>query len=148
MVSVEIELDKNDRVYYPGEEVKGVVKLNAPASLQHGGIKVTASGTVTLQARANAVGVLDSLYGSARTITLLDKAMELSPPAKLPQGSTQVGFEFVVEPCSKKGAGRLLETYRGVCVTIQYVVSVHIPRGVLHKPLTAAVEFIVESSRG
>eukprot|EP00271_Cylindrocystis_brebissonii_P008096 TRINITY_DN22124_c0_g2_i1.p1 TRINITY_DN22124_c0_g2~~TRINITY_DN22124_c0_g2_i1.p1 ORF type:complete len:324 (+),score=83.71 TRINITY_DN22124_c0_g2_i1:240-1211(+) len=151
MAALEVKLGRLDRVYRPGEVVKAMCVITNPSgSLSHTGIRYTASGKITLQVSGKGFGVLDTLQqgGAAKTICLLNKADELQKPGYLPAGKTEISFEFLVEKWKQSEAEELYETYHGAYITIQYVLSVEMLRGMLLKTLTAATEFIVEGRTG
>ncbi len=59
-MSVEIKLKKPDKVYIPGEVVRGCIVIVSPSgSMSHQGISLTAEGSVQLQLSARSVGIFE-----------------------------------------------------------------------------------------
>ena len=80
-MSIEIKLTRSDRVYYPGEELTGEVLIFSRGSpLQHGGIRLAASGSVQMRLSEKSVGVFESLFLSVRPIPLLSEVIEARAP--------------------------------------------------------------------
>jgi len=67
--------------------------------------------------------------------------VEVAKPGKLPDGTTEIPFEFKLEPLTGQ---TLYETYHGVFVNIQYQLRATCVRGFMAKTLEKSVEFIVE----
>jgi len=142
-MSVEVKLSRMDRVYRPGDSIKGVVQVNGRGhSLPHEGINLHVEGMVSLQLSAKSVGLFEAFYSSIKPVLLLDFTKEIQGPAKLQSGVTEFEFEFPLAPI--KGE-KLHETYHGVFVNIQYTIAVSVKRGVLSKDLKRTLEFIVEA---
>jgi len=139
-MSVDIKLNRADRIYRPGDKVRGVVIVNSSGNLSHNGITLEADGGVQLQLSSKNVGLFEAFASAARPIQLIHLTFELAKPGKLPSGVTELPFEFPLEPLE----GVLYETYHGVFVNIQYGISVEIARSLLAKNLQKTVEFIVE----
>lgn len=58
-------------------------------------------------------------------------------------GEFEIPFEFIIEPIAGE---RLVESYHGVYVNVQYTVSVELKRsGMFARPLTADVELLVHT---
>eukprot|EP00455_Lapot_gusevi_P017440 TRINITY_DN1930_c0_g1_i11.p1 TRINITY_DN1930_c0_g1~~TRINITY_DN1930_c0_g1_i11.p1 ORF type:complete len:325 (+),score=112.22 TRINITY_DN1930_c0_g1_i11:86-976(+) len=140
-MSLEIRLNRVDRVYRPGESVAGVVVVHSQSAGSHSGITLVTEGTVTLQLSARSVGLFEAFYSSLKPIQLMSYTIEVSPSGKLPAGSVEFPFEFRLRPFDGK---QLFETYHGVYVNIQYMLSVDMARGMMSKSLKKTMEFIVE----
>ena len=67
--------------------------------------------------------------------------VEVAKPGKLPDGATEIPFEFKLEPLAGQ---KLYETYHGVFVNIQYQLRATCVRGFMAKTLEKTLEFIVE----
>jgi len=140
-MACDIRLSKVDRVYSPGDIVSGVVVVNSKGGISHSGIKVTVDGEVTLQLSARSVGLFEAFYNSLKPIKLVDLKIDIAKSGKLPDGITELPFEFKLEPMPDVS---LYETYHGVFVNIQYVLTVDITRPVMYRNLQKKLEFIVE----
>jgi len=140
-MSLDIRLKKVDRVYRPGDVVSGVVVVQSKGSLTHNGITLVMEGNVTLQLSAKSVGLFEAFYNSLKPILLVQLSVEIARPGKLPDGSTELPFEFKLEPLAGQ---QLYETYHGVFVNIQYTLRCDCIRGMLAKNLHKSLEFIVE----
>eukprot|EP01094_Clydonella_sp_ATCC50884_P022388 TRINITY_DN5124_c0_g1_i1.p1 TRINITY_DN5124_c0_g1~~TRINITY_DN5124_c0_g1_i1.p1 ORF type:complete len:297 (-),score=88.83 TRINITY_DN5124_c0_g1_i1:288-1178(-) len=140
-MSVDIRLNKVDRVYRPGDTVSGVVVVTSKGGMSHNGIKLTVDGEVTLQLSAKSVGLFEAFYNSLKPIKLVDYRIDVRKAGKVPDGVTEFAFEFKLEPLKDES---LFETYHGVFVNVQYVLQVDIPRSLLSKNLQKRLEFIVE----
>lgn len=122
------------------EKVTGVVVVTSKGSMSHSGIKLFVEGSVSLQLSARSIGLFEAFYSSLKPVSLLSQEIEVSAGGKLPDGVTELPFEFVL----RANAGEeLFDTYHGVYVTIQYMITcdmqrytntyilVHIPYGCL-----------------
>ena len=135
-------LKRVDRIYRPGDLVEGVVVATSPkGTLSHKGITITMEGVVTLQLSARSIGLFDAFYNSLKPVQLVSQTAEVCKAGKLPEGSTEIPFEFRLE--AVQGA-EFNETYHGVFVNVAYNMRVDCQRGMLAKPLQKVLEFIVE----
>lgn len=142
-MSLDIKLSRPDRVYRPGEIVRGTVLLNGRGQpLVFESINLQAEGTVSLQLSAKSVGLFEAFYSSIKPVELLSHQEVLKPAGKLSEGVSEVPFQFTLSPV--KGE-KLHETYHGVFVNMQYVVTVEVRRGMLSKNLKRQLEFVVEA---
>jgi len=140
-MSVSVKVKRLSRVYFPGEKVEGVVVVQSKGSLSHNGIKLAVEGTVTLQLSARSIGLFEAFYSSLKPVEILKYDIEITPPGKVPDGITQFPFEFTLRPYGDKV---LYDTYHGVYVNIQYMITADMPRGMMAKNLKKSKEFIVE----
>jgi len=140
-MSLDIKLGAIDRVYRPEETVTGVVVVSTKGSLSHTGINLIMQGEVTLQLSAKSVGLFDAFYNSLKPIQLLYYTCEVAKPGKIPDGVTELPFEFKLTPLPNQ---TLYETYHGVFVNIQYSLQADMTRPLLAKNLQKRLEFIVE----
>lgn len=67
--------------------------------------------------------------------------IDVSGPAKIPSGNTDIPFEVPLVP---RGSKTIYETYHGVFINIQYTLKCEVKRGFLAKSLIKMAEFIVE----
>mmetsp|Transcript_21003 Transcript_21003/g.30315 ORF Transcript_21003/g.30315 Transcript_21003/m.30315 type:complete len:301 (+) Transcript_21003:120-1022(+) len=142
--SLEIKLNKFDRVYRPNSKVDGTVVVNAYKGWQHVGLKMTVEGKIYLNSTARGVGILDSMNAN-KPISIYREETELVPPGKFVDGSTDVPFQFVL---TGQSGEPLIESYHGVYVSVIYSICVSCPRGVMKKGLIKEMEFIVEIPSG
>lgn len=139
-MSIDIVLNRSDRIYKPDEMVSGVVVVQSKGGLSHNGITLQMTGKVSLQLNTKSVGLFDAMYNSVRPITLVHSSV-VQEPGKVPDGIVEIPFEFKLE--STEGYN-LLDTYRGVYISVDYVISVELKRPLLGKDLSKQLEFIVE----
>jgi len=140
-MQISINLDRYNRSYIPGEAVEGVVEIVVNGASSHSGIKLVVDGTVNLQLSPRSAGVFEAFYSSIKPEQLLGYEFEVAKPGKLRNGKTEYPFKFKLK--AKKGS-RLHETYHGVYINVQYLISVEIARSMLAKNLKKTVEFIVK----
>jgi hypothetical protein len=141
--SIEIELERADRIYRSGEMVSGVVIVRHNGAMSHSGITMKVEGTIKLQLSARSVGLFESFYGTIKPMELLEYDLEITKAGKIPDGETEFPFEFQLVPST--GQARLYETYHGVYVNCTYTISVECVRGILKSNLTKEIEFVVEA---
>ena len=140
-MSVEIVLDRADRTYHPGEKVSGAVVVRSQGSMSHSGIKLSVNGSVSLQLSARSVGLFEAFYSSIKPVELVQYNIDVAASGKVPSGVTQFPFAFILKGYNNRP---LEDTYHGVYVNTQYIISVEIPRSMLAKNLKKSLEFIVE----
>eukprot|EP01051_Picozoa_sp_SAG22_P019626 SAG22_NODE_3683_length_1580_cov_2.152600_2_plen_231_part_00 len=142
-MALQVRLKRSDRVYKPGDTVSGVVVCTSgPGSpMAHSGINMKVSGVVQMQLSPKNVGLFEAFYASIKPIELLAYSIPVAPAGKLPEGTTELPFEFQLLPV--KGQ-RLFETYHGVYVNIEYKIDVDMPRPRMQKNLRQQIEFMVE----
>jgi hypothetical protein len=133
--TVDITIDRFDRIYRPKENVTGVVTISSKDAFSYPNISVNILGQAELK--------LESV--SKDTIpprSIIDQTLELKPMGKMAKQSVEkIPFSF---PLVSTEGKPLLETYHGVYVNIMYVVGIELNRGKLKKKLEKEVEFIVE----
>lgn len=140
-MSLEIRLKRVDRVYKPGDVVSGVIAVTSKGPLSHAGITLLMEGSVQLQLSAKSVGLFEAFYNSIKPIQLLNYSVTVAENGKLPDGTTELPFEFPLEPIQGQ---QLYDTYHGVFVNIQYNLKCDMKRGLLAKDMQKSLEFIVE----
>uniref|UniRef100_A0A3Q7FU18 Vacuolar protein sorting-associated protein 26C n=1 Tax=Solanum lycopersicum TaxID=4081 RepID=A0A3Q7FU18_SOLLC len=146
-MSVEIKLSRSNRIYRPNEPVEGKIVTKLSSSISHQGIRLKVNASVNLQVRGGSAGVIESFYGVIKPITILNKTVEVLKSGRISSGSTEIPFSFWLKDPGEKPLEKFYETYHGGDVSIQYLVSVDISRGYLHKSLSATMEFIIESEK-
>jgi len=140
---LDIQLDRFDRCFIPGDVATGVVVLTSEAATSHGGIKLVVEGMVNLQLSARSVGVFEAFYSSIKPMQLLSWEIDISSGGKIKKGKTEYPFEFKLVP--RKGM-KLHETYHGVYINVQYTITVEMARSMLAKNLKKQIEFIVKAN--
>jgi hypothetical protein len=81
-MAVEIRYDRTDRLYRPGEVVKGVVVILSKDSFSHNGVTLDIEGGVQSQLSSKNVGLFEAFASAAKPITLIRRTIELSRPGK------------------------------------------------------------------
>eukprot|EP00771_Trimastix_marina_P000701 gnl/Trimastix_PCT/1724.p1 GENE.gnl/Trimastix_PCT/1724~~gnl/Trimastix_PCT/1724.p1 ORF type:complete len:308 (+),score=62.40 gnl/Trimastix_PCT/1724:29-952(+) len=137
MASIDLHLKKIDRSYCPGDIVSGVLVVRSKSPISHQGITLTMEGTISLCKNMRKEGLFDALVNTQDPLALLNLQTELSPPGTLPDGDVEIPFEIPLENDA------LFDTYHGVFVNIQYVLTCQVLRGRLAKNLKRSIEFIV-----
>lgn len=142
-MSLDVRLKRADRVYRPGEAVSGFIVVSSKdGPISHQGITLFAEGIVTLNSSSKSVGVFDAFVSSLKPVILLSLQLPIvAAPGKLPQGRTEIPFEFPLTPLP---GANIYETYHGVFVNIAYNIKVDMPRPLLAKNLVTSTEFLVE----
>ncbi|KAJ1448223.1 vacuolar protein sorting-associated protein 26-domain-containing protein [Pelagophyceae sp. CCMP2097] len=140
--SLEVVLKRVDRIYRPGETVEGVVLVSAKGGWPHKGITMKVSGSARLQLSHRSLGLFESVSVSGiKPRDLVLKKIELAPPGRLPDGVTEIPFEFDV--VGLNGAA-LHESYHGVYINVCYAIALECRRGFTKTPIEGEMEFIVE----
>jgi hypothetical protein len=142
--SLEIKLNKFDRIYRPNSKVDGIVTVHAYKGWQHAGVKITVEGKIYLNATSRGVGILDSMNAS-KPITVFRDEIDLASSGKFVDGSTDLPFEFAL---TGQSGQTLYESYHGVYVSVIYSICASCDRGVMKKGLIKEMEFIVELPSG
>ncbi|XP_062157588.1 uncharacterized protein LOC133865238 isoform X2 [Alnus glutinosa] len=146
-MSIELKLSHANRIYRPFEPLEGKIVIKSASSISHYGIRLTVSGSVNLQVHGGSAGVIESFYGVLKPISILNKSTEVRPPGKIGSGTTEILFSMILRQPGEDNLERFYETFHGVNISIQYLITVDIMRGYLHKTLSTTVEFIVESDK-
>ncbi|KAF5469168.1 hypothetical protein F2P56_013262 [Juglans regia] len=144
-MSIELRLSRASRIYRPSEPLEGKIIVKSPSSISHYGIRLTLNGSVNLQVRGGSAGVIESFYGVLKPIPILKKSIEVRPSGKIGPGTAEIPFSMILRQPGEDNLERFYETFHGANISIQYLVSVDIMRGYLHKTISTTVEFIVES---
>ncbi|KAM5570398.1 hypothetical protein ABKV19_011178 [Rosa sericea] len=147
-MSVELKLSRINRVYRPSELVEGKIIVKSSSSISHYGIRIAVDGSVNLQVRGGTAGVIETLVGAAKPISILrNKIVELRPAGKIASGITEIPFSMNIRQPREDNLEKFYETFHGGNINIQYLVTVDISRGYLYKSLSTTMEFIVESDK-
>lgn len=124
------------------ETISGLVQIHCPSESKHDGIIVSINGNVGLQMGSKSVGIIDAFSNSARPMQLLFSELQLSSSGKLPQGITELAFEFNL--ISPKEPNKLFETYHGIFVNISYMIKCDIKRSFLAKSIQKIQQFVIQ----
>lgn len=155
MVSLEIKLDSPDACYFAGDIVSGIVIVTSDNKSSHNGLILDVDGTVALQLSARSVGLFEAFYQNLPIIQILSYKIPITTNKKksnkninsngsikaknpsinnsntnqnkgrIPKGITEYPFEFKLLPLKGR---RLYETYHGVYINIQYMITVEMHR--------------------
>ncbi|KAF2298436.1 hypothetical protein GH714_023577 [Hevea brasiliensis] len=147
MSTIDLKLSRSNRIYCPSEPLQGKIVIKSPSSLSHYGIRLTVNGSVNLQIRGGSAGVIESFYGVIKPITIVNKSIEIRSSSKIDSGTTEIPFSVILKQPGEESLERFYETFHGTDISIQYLVTVDIMRGYLHKSLSTTMEFIVESDK-
>ncbi|KOM54467.1 hypothetical protein LR48_Vigan10g035900 [Vigna angularis] len=145
-MSVELKLSRSNRIYRPSEALEGKIVFKTQSSIYHYGIRLTVKGSVNLQVRGGSAGVVESFYGVIKPIPIVNRITEIKSSGKIGLGTSEIPFSLKLRQ-QDENLERFYETFHGANISIQYLVTVDIPRGYLHKSLSATTEFIVESDK-
>jgi len=141
-MSLDIVLDRVDKIYRPGDKIRGNLVVSVPSSFSHSGVSITLFGSVTLQLSAKSVGLFEAFYNSLKPVELMDYKLNIESSGTIPSGTTTIPFEFVIKPMEGQ---ELHETYHGVYVNVSYSLKADIIRKWVGKDLTNQLEFIIEN---
>ncbi|KAI3995440.1 hypothetical protein MKX01_006662 [Papaver californicum] len=146
-MSIEIILSRSNRIYCPNEPIDGKIITKFPSSISHQGIRLAATGTVNLQVRGGTAGVIESLYGVVKPISIISKTFDIRSSGRIGSGTSEIPFSVTLRPQGHDGSEILYETFHGANISIQYLITADLVRGYLHKSLSTTMEFIVESDK-
>ncbi|XP_010271323.1 PREDICTED: Down syndrome critical region protein 3 homolog [Nelumbo nucifera] len=146
-MSVVLKLSRSNRIYRSSEPVEGKIVTNLPSSISHQGIRLTVNGAVNMQVRGGTAGVIESLYGVIKPICIMNKNVEVRSSGKLGSGTTEIPFSVLLKQQGENSSERFYETFHGANISIQYLITVGIMRGYMHKSLSTTMEFIIESEK-
>ncbi|XP_020216118.1 Down syndrome critical region protein 3 homolog [Cajanus cajan] len=145
-MSVELKFSRSNRIYRPSEALEGKIVVKTHSSISHYGIRLTVKGSVNLQVRGGSAGVVESFYGAIKPIPIVNRTIEVKPSGKIGSGTSEIPFSLNLRQ-RDENLERFYETFHGTDISIQYLATVDISRGYLHKSLSATTEFIVESDK-
>jgi len=138
---MDVRLKRSDKTYRPGDTVSGFIIVQNKGVQSHNGISLTAEGVAQLQLSSKSIGAFQAFYDSIKPITMLSLSFDVAKPGKLPDGTSEIPFEFKLAPSMGQ---QLYETYHGVFVNISYQIRCDMKRGMLSKDLSRTLEFMVE----
>ncbi|XP_044465299.1 vacuolar protein sorting-associated protein 26C isoform X1 [Mangifera indica] len=147
MPSIELKLSRFNRIYQPSDLLEGKIVIKSSSSVSHYGIVLAINGSVNLQVRGGSAGVIESFYGVVKPIPIVKKNIEIRTSGKIGPGTTEIPFSINLRQCGEENLGRFYETFHGGNISIQYLITVDVMRGYLHKSLSATLEFIVETDK-
>lgn len=147
-MTVDLKLSRANRIYRTREPVEGKIITKFSSPISHSGIRLTVNGSVNLQVRGGSAGVIEYLYGVVKPISIVSRIVEVQSAGKIASGKTEIPFSIVLRQPGEENLERIYETYHGSNISIQYLLTVDVNRGYLHKSISATVEFIVESDKG
>jgi len=150
MGSLDIVLNRIDRIYTPGDKVSGNLIIQSKGGFAHSGITIQMTGVVTLQLSAKSVGLFEAFYNSLKPITMVDYSLVIEKGGKIEDDResgkpTEFPFEFELKPLEGQ---ELYETYHGVYVNVTYILKAELVRKFIGKNLVRTLEFIVELPSG
>lgn len=122
--------------------MSGLVQIHCPTESKHDGITATIDGTVNLMLGNKSVGIIEAFTNSAKPIQLLNVSLPLASAGKLPQGISELAFEFPLN-CTKEPK-KLYETYHGIFVNVNYVIKCDIKRSFLAKSIQKVQQFVIQ----
>jgi len=137
--SIDVKMSRLDRVYRPGENVDGVVVVNAFKGWSHSGISMTVEGLIHLN--VNGRGIALPTDPTSRPIQIFRFDTDVVPAGKFADGVAELPFSFLLKAVEGQ---KLVESYHGVYVSIIYNISVTCNRGVMKTSLRKDLEFLVE----
>ncbi|PIN07324.1 putative protein with similarity to embryogenesis protein H beta 58 and VPS26 [Handroanthus impetiginosus] len=144
---IEIKLSRFNRTYSPDEPLEGKVVARLSSAISYQSIRLTINGAVNLQVRGGSAGVVESLYGTIKPVQIVKRVVDIQSYGKMGSGMTEITFSVILKDPKEENLEKFYETFHGGNINIQYLLTVDIVRGYLHKPLSATVEFIVESEK-
>ncbi|XP_021758946.1 Down syndrome critical region protein 3 homolog [Chenopodium quinoa] len=147
MSVVEIKLSRSNRIYRPDEPLQGKIITKFSSSVSHYGVRLSVNGSVNLQVRGGSAGAIESVVGVLKPITIVKKSVEIRPSGKISSGTTEIPFSLILKQPGESKSGKFYETFHGEDISIQYLLTVEVARGYLHKSLSATLEFIIESEK-
>ncbi|RHY11461.1 hypothetical protein DYB36_003008 [Aphanomyces astaci] len=142
MSTLDIKLNRVDRVFRPHDLIQGHVILHATNAFSHSGISMRVEGSAKLQLSAKSVGLFDAFYNTVSPLELVYFHIPVVGPGKVPVGISKFPFEFELHAVNAQQG--LVETYHGVYVSVKYEIICDCARGMMKKTLHRTLEFIVE----
>ena len=123
--SLQVRVDRVDRVYRPGEVVAGTVVARVRKGWRHQGVGLRALGAVEIAHHLR---------------PFMNEASVVTPPGHFSDGEHALRFEMELRPCE---GSELLESYHG-SANITYMLICTCRRGPLRPALEARCEIFVE----
>ncbi|KAJ6229613.1 vacuolar protein sorting-associated protein 26c [Anaeramoeba flamelloides] len=140
MATITLKLKKQNQTYTLGDTVIGSCVIETTKEISHNGIKLYVHGQITMREIDNDSGILDNT-DNIPSYKLLFITFPLSKVGKLLKGETEIPFEFVLQPLSEN---KLIETYHGANILINYILSAVILRGRFYQDITESTELIAK----
>ncbi|KAG4068994.1 hypothetical protein HA402_008305 [Bradysia odoriphaga] len=140
-ITVEIKLNKPNKIYNEGDVLAGVIQINCAGETKHDGINIAAEGTVNLLMSSKNVGLFEAFSNSVKPIPLLSNQTNNVPAGKLNAGLTEVRFEFRLKAAKEP---KLYETYHGVFVNVNYLLKCELKRSFLAKSIQKSQQFVIQ----
>ena len=138
--SMEVDVDRVDRIYRPGDTVTGSVLMGVKDGWSHQGVEIHVAGLVRLQQNKSVTGF--ETVRNVRPVVMIEKRIVIQKAGRFAAGSTKVPFEFDLP---KEG---LHESYHGVNICVSYDIVASCERGSFKRGLSDSKEFIVEVPEG
>ena len=99
----------------------------------------------TVRSESSSRGAMDGLHNTVPPLQLIEETMEVVPPGRVPEGLTEVPFEFQLPAKPVTNATKnFYESYHGVYISVCYVILVECERGIMSRPLHREMEFVME----
>lgn len=133
--SIEIKLSRSDKTYRSNEKVEGFVIIYAYKGWSHSGVTLVAEGF------AHTTHSPKGLSVDCKSLQLLKLELDIFPTGKFNDGLIEIPFSF---PLVSVPGQILLETYRGIYISVSYMIYATCDRGVMKKSLKAETELLVE----
>ncbi|KAK9266174.1 hypothetical protein L1049_027239 [Liquidambar formosana] len=102
-----------------GEPLEGKIITKFSSPISHHGIRLTVSGSVNSQVRGGSAGVIESLYGVVRPISIVNKSAEVKSSGKIGSGTTEIPFSIILRKPGEDNLERFYETFHGANISIQ-----------------------------
>uniref|UniRef100_A0AAV1T974 Down syndrome critical region protein 3 n=1 Tax=Peronospora matthiolae TaxID=2874970 RepID=A0AAV1T974_9STRA len=141
--TLDVKLNRIDRVFHPHETVQGQVMISSPKGFSHQGLAMKVQGRVSLQLSTTKPpsGSAGSLPKNTDPMELVYFHLPVAPAGKIPAGLSTFPFEFELQG---NDGQELLETYHGVYVFVKYEIVCDCVRGIMKNKLHQTLEFVVE----
>ncbi|PKI44185.1 hypothetical protein CRG98_035422, partial [Punica granatum] len=117
--AMEIKLSRASRVYRPSEPLEGKIIVKSTSSVSHYGIRLTVNGSVSMKVRGGSAGIIESLVGAVKPITIVSKSIEVKPSGKIASGTTEIPFSMMIRQSGDDNHERFYETFHGANISIQ-----------------------------
>lgn len=105
---------------------------------------MTVDGSVNLQLSARNMSVYDSFYSNMKPTPIVQYDIQISPSAKVPEGVTEIPFEFLLKPVI---GSQMHDTYHGVYANVRYMIHLEMAKGMFSAPVKVSKEVFVELPR-
>ena len=117
----EIVLEKTNRTYVTGEEIKGFLQIeNGPNNVNFNSLQIILEGFIKGQVSMKSVGALDEILPQVPPMILCRQSQTVAERGVFTSSKQVFAFSLRVVP--QEGQS-LLETYTGVYISIQYEIK-------------------------